>query len=341
MSNNNLLWHWGKKGNDLPSWVDDSLFTGTFTHPILPTGAVSNGRGTTRCGKVTNGFMKALIRAKQILNNADMDGFGCNNDYSIAELTLTAAWDDLSSTVGIGETICVAYNKKDGDFWVSKSGASYNVGKGTSAPFFLAIIADMYYESTEFALALDNFAAESDDENKRAYACFIADLVYIATSGASPSYKIPDTSAVKNLSRTKMSTPALRPIEFVGNFQNFAVTRGKGAGKRKNKVSSVMPTEKFVDSYIFSSEKLDERQEKLVPIIDDKFIVGQTLVNICNHIKASTNRPRPIRNILLRGAPGAGKTEMYVGIAAGCHLPLYRFAANAMTERATCFATSL
>lgn len=41
---------------------------------------------------------------------------------------------------------------------------------------------------------------------------------------------------------------------------------------------------------------------------------------------------RDIRNILLRGEPGTGKTEMYVGIAAGCHLPLYTFAANAMTE---------
>lgn len=60
--------------------------------------------------------------------------------------------------------------------------------------------------------------------------------------------------------------------------------------------------------------------------------IHDTLITCCQHIKATTGRPRPVRNILLRGEPGTGKSETYVGIAAGCHLPLYTFAANAMTE---------
>lgn len=334
MANNNLLWHWrGNANTGLPAWVENSMFTGTFSHATLPVGCVAGKGGVMRCGKVTSGFMKALIRAKQILNGADIDGFGCNSKTAIAELTLTATWDDTSSTVGIGETVCVAYDKINGSFRASKGGTAYDVAKETSAPFFLAIMADMYYTDQVFANALDNFASTAVENDKRAYACYLADMLYVATSGNTPKYVIPEASSVNTLSATRMSTPAMRPDNYAGNFQKFPITNvSKKKTNAKRNSPSVMATADFVDSFIFSSEKLDEQQENLVPVIDDKFIVGQTLINICKHIKESTKRPRPIRNILLRGAPGAGKTEMYVGIAAGCHLPLYRFAANATTE---------
>lgn len=334
MANNNLLWHWsGTHDSALPLWVDNSMYTGAFTHPYIKTGCATGRNGLTRCGKVTNGFMKALVRAKQILNGTDIDGFGCNSKTAIAEMTITAIWDDTSSTVGVGETVCVAYDKANGTFRASKGGAAYDVAKGTSAPFFLALIADMYYNDPEFTVDLDNFVTTTVDDDKRAYACYLADKVYVATSGNTPKYVIPDASSVNTLSATRMSTPTMRPDSYAGNFQKFPITNvTKKKTGSKGKSSSVMPTADFVDSFIFSNEKLDEQQEKLVPVIDDKFIVGQTLINICKHIKESTKRPRPIRNILLRGEPGAGKTEMYVGIAAGCHLPLYRFAANATTE---------
>lgn len=77
---------------------------------------------------------------------------------------------------------------------------------------------------------------------------------------------------------------------------------------------------------------LTEKEKLLVPQVDDSYIVSETLIDICEHIYQSSNKKRPIRNILLRGEAGAGKTEMYRAIAAACNLPLYTFAANAMTE---------
>ena len=77
---------------DLPAWAQDSkMFIGQYVSPAgLPTSWRNTGRAVpaNRSGKVTNGFMKALIRAAMIDSGANADGFGLNDRYAMGEMTL-------------------------------------------------------------------------------------------------------------------------------------------------------------------------------------------------------------------------------------------------------------
>ena len=139
-------------------------------------------------------------------------------------------------------------------------------------------------------------------------------------------------SQIETLTATMMGNPNIKPTVLYGILSQFSVQGGTNTRRRRMSGGRVMKTKKFVGSFAFRTEPLTPEQEALVPKLTEKHVVDRWLMLICQHIKETTGRSRPIRNILLRGEPGTGKTEMYVGIAAGCHLPLYTFAANAMTE---------
>lgn len=341
-TNSSVLWHWtSTKAPELPAWITPEMFSGRYVSPnSFPTAAVASNVSVNRSGKVTNGFMKAILRARMIRNGASVDGFGKNNDVSIAEMTMSANFSGLD--VGLGEIACVVYNQSTGEIKASKSGVAYKVATESSAPIFLAILPVLFEDNTQFHQKFDDFC--NADENDpvgldalRSCACFLADYVYAATSGApttginARTRPVCAPSQVRSLSATAMGTPMVKPTSYVGHFQKFPVTNVSHNGNNKASRQTI-ELKDFVDSYIFSTNKLTPEQEKLVPKLDAGYVIHDTLIMCCQHIKATTGRPRPVRNILLRGEPGTGKSETYVGIAAGCHLPLYTFAANAMTE---------
>ena len=108
-----FIWRYTATPNaTLPKWAQNKdLFTGGYVS--------SNGRKTARLasnisanrsGKVTNGFMKALCRARMIRFGCDKDGYGGNNDYSIAQMTMGEIFE--GDKVGLGEMVNVVYNRK-------------------------------------------------------------------------------------------------------------------------------------------------------------------------------------------------------------------------------------
>ena len=56
------------------------------------------------------------------------------------------------------------------------------------------------------------------------------------------------------------------------------------------------------------------------------------VVTICKHAKQSTGKALPMRNFLLRGPAGTGKTEGARAIAAGLNLPYMKYTCSAGTE---------
>lgn len=329
MAQTNLLFHWtGTPYPGFPAWINRDMFSGKYVSTNNTQTAVLRSNTTVgRSGKVTNGFLRALLRAKLISEGCDTDGFGSNAIKGIAEMTMN---DTFTGTViGPGEIACVAYDRATGVFNANKGGTMYAVAKETAAPLFLAMW-NYLCEDTLFSTTFNSFCKATDVDTLCSNACLLADIVYEAIK--SDTFMVCEASAVNNLTATKMGTPSLKPTLYTGNFQKFQVSKQAGKKTKTTSNGRAMDTSVFVDAYTFRTDVLDADTEQLVPKITDKYIVGDTLLLICKHIKESTSRTRPIRNILLRGEPGTGKTEMYVGIAAGCHLPLYSFAANAMTE---------
>ena len=78
--------------------------------------------------------------------------------------------------------------------------------------------------------------------------------------------------------------------------------------------------------------KLSFLEEQLVPKLAEWYIIPDQVVNICRHAQVTTGRPMQMRNFLMRGPAGTGKTQGAMAIAAGLHLPYMKYTCSASTE---------
>ena len=89
----------------------------------------------------------------------------------------------------------------------------------------------------------------------------------------------------------------------------------------------------FVGKYqLTGSRKLSLMEESLVPKLEDWYIIPEEVVDICRHALNTTGKPMQMRNFLLRGPAGTGKTQGARAIAAGLHLPYMKYTCSASTE---------
>lgn len=62
------------------------------------------------------------------------------------------------------------------------------------------------------------------------------------------------------------------------------------------------------------------------------YIIPPEIKRICEHAKLTTDTTQPMRNFLLRGPAGTGKTEGAKAIASALHLPYRCITCSANTE---------
>lgn len=329
-----FIFHWsGTPDPSLPKWAQNTdLYLGQYVSPggYDTNFATTRGVPNQRSGKLTNGFAKALCRAAMIYSGCNADGYGVNQKYSMAVMTLSPKFE--GDDVGIGDVASIIYEKGTGAFKTDRNGTVLDVSAFGTCPFILGMWGALT-EYSDFAIKFDEFVNAADDDQKASCACWLCDWLY--TNVSKGPVTVSDPPAILKASLTIRQSPAYRADLVVGSFgDKFPMTNRASGKKKPKKHSRAMDTASFVGSFSFRTEPLTPEQEERVPKIDEKYIVTEELLDMCKAIKDSTilNPSRPIRNILLIGAPGVGKSESYVGIAAGCHLPLYTFAANALTE---------
>ena len=89
----------------------------------------------------------------------------------------------------------------------------------------------------------------------------------------------------------------------------------------------------FVGKYqLTGGRKLSVLEETLVPKLEEWYIIPDEIVDICRHALNTTGKPMQMRNFLLRGPAGTGKTQGARAIAAGLHLPYMKYTCSASTE---------
>lgn len=116
---------------------------------------------------------------------------------------------------------------------------------------------------------------------------------------------------------------------LAGEFTIFAKT-----GKVTVSASKAAIDHKdFVGKYqLTNSRKLSIMEETLVPKLEEWYIIPDEIVDICKHALNTTGKPMQMRNFLLRGPAGTGKTQGARAIAAGLHLPYMKYTCSASTE---------
>lgn len=114
-----------------------------------------------------------------------------------------------------------------------------------------------------------------------------------------------------------------------GEFTIFAKT-GPAVIK---KAGVVVEHTDFVGKYpLTPGRTLSAMELSLIPKLPEWYIIPPEVVDICKHAQKTTGRPMQMRNFLLRGPAGTGKTMGAKAIAAGLGLPYMKYTCSANTE---------
>lgn len=140
--------------------------------------------------------------------------------------------------------------------------------------------------------------------------------------------EIPNSGVVSPLKTMMVDNGTYAPTNSIAG--SFKVLLPGGQTRRPH---VMIKREDFIGKYPLSeSRTLTSNEELSVPSLPDWYIIPQEIKMICEHAKATTASQQPMRNFLLRGPAGTGKTEGAKAVAAGLHLPYRCMTCSANTE---------
>lgn len=132
------------------------------------------------------------------------------------------------------------------------------------------------------------------------------------------------------VSQAHLDSGAFTPKVVVeGEFTIFAKLGGTTV---ISKASTIVEHKDFEGKYEFGKRNFSPLEQSLIPKLPSYYIIPQEVVDICKHAQATTGKPTQMRNFLLRGPAGTGKTMGAKAIAAGLGLPYMKYTCSAGTE---------
>ena len=243
-----------------------------------------------------------------------------------------------------GETHTVVFNRKSGKFIAGVFDSSGNMGNytltetgNTGSAMFFALMPqlledDEFNESytTLLECRKDNY---SDMQKAEDAAFVLCDNAYrrIAHPSASDNsgirITIPNTGNIQPFTKLNLDSNVYSPTSvLMGSFEILK------AGAAPAPVSAYIKKEDFAGKYGFSERKFTSAEVGLIPALPDWYVIPQEVVTVCQHAKVTTASHQPMRNFMMRGPAGTGKTEGAKAIAAGLGLPYVHITCSANTE---------
>lgn len=118
-------------------------------------------------------------------------------------------------------------------------------------------------------------------------------------------------------------------VVVAGEFTIFAKT---GASTTIRSAEVLIEQKDFVGKFALRPRTLTPLEQSLVPELPAWYVIPQEVIDVCKHAAVTTGRPTQMRNFLLRGPAGTGKTMGAKAIAAGLGLPYMKYTCSAQTE---------
>ena len=131
------------------------------------------------------------------------------------------------------------------------------------------------------------------------------------------------------VSQTHLDSGSFTPTTVLaGEFKIFAQT----GPAQIYSVTETIDHADFEGQYVLNKRTFTPQEAMLIPKLPEWYIIPKEVVNICKHAKATTGKSMQMRNFLLRGPAGTGKTMGAKAIAAGLGLPYMKYTCSANTE---------
>lgn len=131
------------------------------------------------------------------------------------------------------------------------------------------------------------------------------------------------------VSQTHLDSGSFTPTTVLaGEFKIFAQT---GPAQIYSATETIDHAD-FEGQYVLNKRTFTPQETMLIPKLPEWYIIPKEVVDICKHAKATTGKSMQMRNFLLRGPAGTGKTMGAKAIAAGFGLPYMKYTCSANTE---------
>lgn len=293
------------------------------------------GSGTEATLSAT--VIKAVHAVCDCLSASGQGAVGVIDHRMVAEYKSSSSPDAFHLVVydsATGSIVASGYDKNTEMIESYRLHQNANDGAAVLMAMMPALMEDQEFKEN-FDLYLDQRKAGYPDLTKATeYMAILCDNAYRRikdeTCPAHVKAKVEKSGNVLRVSQAHLDSGAYTPNTVIaGEFTIFAKT-GKVT---VSAATSEIPHTDFEGKYqLTPGRKLSIMEETLVPKLDAWYIIPEQVVNICRHAQITTGKPMQMRNFLMRGPAGTGKTQGARAIAAGLHLPYMKYTCSASTE---------
>lgn len=295
----------------------------------------------SKYGGVESTLCAPVIKAVHALCVCQNGGEG-----AVGKITSTMSVAEYKSSMGPDAYHLVVYDAGTGSLLASVYDRNtelmeqYTVHASArdGAALFFAMMPQLLEDEEfqeQFQLYLEQFNNGFPDLSKATHAmAILCDNAYRRIKDdACPAHlkvNVDRSGNLMRVSRAQLDSGLYQPTEVLAGEFTIFTQSGKGTVSQAPKV---IDHKDFVGKYVLNpSRKLTAAERAQVPVLPEWYIIPQEAVDICKHAQLTTGKPTQMRNFLLRGPAGTGKTMGAKAIAAGLGLPYKKYTCSAGTE---------
>lgn len=298
---------------------------------------VSSKYGDGTESTLSPSMIKAVNAYCNCRSGKEKGALGISDERTVAEYKSSMSPTAYHLAVYDPVTGSVLANVYDTDSELTEVYTMTNSGRDGSAILFALLPTLMKDE--EFAEQLQEyetaFASGLPDMNAATEAmAILCDNAYRRVkdeSGAAHvKLNVEKTGNITRISKMQMEAGKYIPqMVLCGEFEVFAQT---GPAPVYTPSAGIDHSD-FVGKYPLDAGRVFSAAEQLlIPSLPSWYIIPKEVVSICKHAVKTSEKSIPMRNFLLRGPAGTGKTMGAQAIAAGLNLPYVKYTCSANTE---------
>lgn len=297
---------------------------------------VSSKYGDGTAATLNATMIKAIHSVCRCMDGTGEGAVGVIDHRTVAEYKSSMGSDAYHLVVydsNSGSLMASVYDKNTEVFENYTMNASGRDGSAVMMAVFPVLMSDEEF-SDAFEEYRDQMNSGFPDMTKATNAmAMLCDNAYrrIKDSSCAAHVKVNVDKAgnLMRVSQAQLDSGAFTPTTVLaGEFTIFAKT-GRVTVK---KADAIVEHEDFVGKYQLQPRSLSSQERALIPELPAWYIIPQEVVDICKHAQATTGKSMQMRNFLLRGPAGTGKTMSAKAIAAGLGLPYMAYTCSAGTE---------
>lgn len=314
-------------GRSLPSPFDTIA-----NKKIKVSSKYGDGTTSTLCGTV----IKAVHAVCHCMDGSGEGAVGIIDHRTAAEYKSSAGADAYHLVVydsNTGSLMASVYDSNMETFENYTLNSSGRDGAAVMMALFPMLMQDDEFKEIFEAYQDELNAGYPHMDKATEYMALMCDNAYrrIKDDSCSAHIKVNVDKAgnLMRVSQTHLDSGSFTPTTVLaGEFKIFAQT---GPAQIYSATETIDHAD-FEGQYVLNKRTFTPQETMLIPKLPEWYIIPKEVVDICKHAKETTGKSMQMRNFLLRGPAGTGKTMGAKAIAAGLGLPYMKYTCSANTE---------